>query len=176
MPNEVTTKVKFVLKNQENAEDILENILQYVAGVYEGASFGKEAIRHIDFRKIIPEPNNMFYGNLGKEELKMCKQEGLTPWMEWHIEHWGTKWNAYNTKSNEQDALQFDTAWKHPFPIMRKISELFPNVEIEVVYAEESEGYNLGAYSIKGGSIIFHKEFLPGSEEAKLFTFAVREI
>lgn len=70
--------------------------------------------------------------------------------LEWNRKHWGTKWNSYSFELIEE-GCKFDTAWTHPLPIIGKLSEMHPNEEIEVLYADEDIGYNLGHYKIKNG-------------------------
>ena len=42
--------------------------------------------------RIIPEPEGLFMGDLGVEEMKKYKDNN---WYDWRIKHWNTKWNAY---------------------------------------------------------------------------------
>lgn len=82
----------------------------------------------IDFEKIIPQPENMFRGNLGKKEKEECRKMGRPNWYDWQSEYWGTKWNAYQTVivRRDKDAihLKFETAWATPIPIIKKLKEI----------------------------------------------------
>jgi hypothetical protein len=61
-----------------------------------------------DFNKIIPEP---------KPEVE--------DWYGWRVENWGTKWEGYDGRFNEdQTALSFSTAWSPPLPIIKKLAEI----------------------------------------------------
>lgn len=75
---------------------------------------------------------------------------GSTDPLEWNRNHFGTKWNAYNTEVINDDCskVQFDTAWNHPFPIIKALSKLHPTEEISIEFADEDVGYNCGAYTI----------------------------
>lgn len=70
--------------------------------------------------------------------------------------YWGTKRNAYgqNAKDNTPTKLIFQTAWKHPIPIIKTLSEKFPEHEIKVNFADEDIGKNCGYYTIKNGFFI----------------------
>lgn len=78
---------------------------------------------------------------------------GHPTWYEWSSANWGTKWNAYD-QDNKEDELIFETAWKHPRPIIEKLSLMFPIVRMDVLYADEDYGSNYGAYSIQNGIVI----------------------
>lgn len=86
--------------------------------------------------------------------LKNYREHGYFHCMDFNREEWGTKWNAYNCDIKGETA-SFETAWSHPHPVIKKLSEMFPDVEIEVKYADEDFGNNLGSYSIKNGEKVF---------------------
>lgn len=91
------------------------------------------------------------------EFLKMLsnyREHGYFHCMDFNRAEWGTKWNAYNCEVIEGVA-SFETAWSHPNPVIKKLSEMFPDVEIEIEYADEDFGNNLGSYSIKNGVQVF---------------------
>lgn len=85
--------------------------------------------------------------------------------IDWSRKNWGTKWNGYNFELTD-DGCKFDTAWTHPFPIIWKLSEMFPDDEIEILYADEDIGNNLGHYKIKNGkcTIIVDEEKMSAKE------------
>ena len=70
---------------------------------------------------------------------------------EWCTTNWGTKWDAYEQVNYDFDSFGFDTAWSHPFPIITKLSEMYPDITIEVTYADEDMGSNAGKYQIQNG-------------------------
>lgn len=51
------------------------------------------------------------------------------------------------------DGCVFDTAWRHPFPLIDKLSKMYPEEVIEVTFADEDIGYNLGQYTIRNGNV-----------------------
>lgn len=83
---------------------------------------------YFDFEEIIPQPDNIFRGNLGREEEEMCRREGRPTWYDWNRKNWGTKWNAYSFSVAERYeggiALRFETAWAHPVPIIKAIEKM----------------------------------------------------
>jgi len=95
----------------------------------------------LDFNKIIPQPDNIFNGNLGDEERKMCLEQNRPNWYDWNIKNWGTKWGAYSfsLKEDDENMLSFDfqTAWNFPKPIIDKVFEIFNDCEIDYLAVDE---------------------------------------
>lgn len=88
-----------------------------------------------------------------EEEKELLKKFGASDWYKWNIKNWGTKWNAYDIIT-EYNELEFQTAWSTPVPIFEALSKIFPNVIINVRYADEDIGSNCGSYELKNGKII----------------------
>jgi len=134
MPNHVTTKVRISAKM--GLKEFLKKI----------GSTSDEEHRIIDFKKIIPPPENMFTGNLGDTDREQCAIEGRPNWYDWQTENWGTKWNAYDIcLVDEWDGgdcceieLQFDTAWCFPAPI---IDALRAWPEVDAIYGNFIEEF-----------------------------------
>lgn len=92
---------------------------------------------------------------------------------EWAYKHWDTKWNAYEIEKVSPTELQFQTAWSHPFPIIRELSKRFLNDEIEVIYASEDYGRHCGSYTIKNGQMIRYFQYNDGSYDARKYSATV---
>lgn len=90
---------------------------------------------------------------------------GACDWYGWQIQNWDTKWNACESIELE-GGFEFQTAWSTPYAIFQKLSVLFPEVEIEVRYADEDFGYNVGEYTLLNGSEINTNIPNGGSQEA----------
>lgn len=131
MPNHVTNRIQFY-GEQENIDKIMELIK------------GEES--WIDFEKIIPMPDNIFRGNLGPEERAIY---GSNNWYDWCRANWGTKWNAYSDCfDKENNAIEFDTAWSCPIPVLDALAELCykHNVSFTGKWADEDCGFNVGVF------------------------------
>lgn len=78
---------------------------------------------------------------------------GTTNWYEWSLMYWGTKWNAYGFDYFEQypDEITFQTAWSSPLLLFTKLSTLFPDITIEITYADEDAGSNTGIIYLENG-------------------------
>ena len=94
------------------------------------------------------------------------KKFGHCDWYGWQTANWGTKWNAYEQYSNDDNVIEFDTAWSTPHALLEKLSELFPQVTFEVEYADEDFGYNVGRYVLLNGETIEQNIPDGGTQEA----------
>lgn len=89
---------------------------------------------------------------------KACKayeETGYCYWYDWNIAYWGTKWGAYDQPDKRtkisKGIIWFQTAWSAPVRIMVKLTDLFPDVEFLLSYADEDTGYNAGFVRCKDG-------------------------
>ncbi len=90
--------------------------------------------------------------NFTKAAANVAKY-GYATWYNWSVDMWGTKWNAYRTKT-EDGEIWFQTAWSAPRGLIRKLSEMFPRVTIELTCASEDSGYHVGVFKYEGGVIV----------------------
>ena len=126
----------------------------------------------IDFNRIIPQPDDIFQGELSTEARE--KSHGRN-WYDWSIENWGTKWNALDFEdTGNNNIISFQTAWSFPFPVILAIKDnlIVPNnldVTMRIAYADEDIGNNLGAVLINKDSINL-ADFEEGSPSAINFS------
>lgn len=136
----------FSLEVSGKKEDVQE-FVQNVKGSKDYETEGYE----FDFNHFIPQPENIFRGNLGQKEEKYCEDNGLPNWYRWNIDNWGTKWNASvddtwvisdleNVYSHHYDMR---TAWADPRPIIIKMIEKYPHLDFEIQGEEESSAYGI---------------------------------
>lgn len=180
MPNHIANIITI-----NESEERVQKFLEAVKGAESG----------FDFNKIIPMPEDLnidssssgdrgmefLMGNksalniyndkrreeairLGGKYLVNLALYGAKDWYDWRRPHWGTKWNAYDVEV-EGNQIFFNTAWSTPEPIFRKLAEMFPDYNIEVVYADEDCGYNAGRFSIEDGECMRYDE-IGESDEA----------
>jgi hypothetical protein len=139
-PNHVLNYLKFKIKKPDDAYYILNRI----------ASQFDDNLYHIDFNKIISEPKT-------KEEcpdwalvdvtshISIREDKPWFNWYKWHLEIWGTKWNAYDSYTKigkSYITFVFQTAWTSPTPIINKLADL--GFDIIYKYADEDYGHNCG--------------------------------
>lgn len=114
----------------------------------------------VDFGKVLPAPpdddpvftceRSEYKNDAGEVTGVGYGLIGYSP-LDWMRQHWGTKWNAYDTVRMSETELRFDTAWSHPYPVILALSERFPDSQIVVLYADEDLGHNAGIYAISNG-------------------------
>ena len=112
----------------------------------------------------------------GRQAFRNIQQYGFPTWYEWSINNWGTKWNAYDCieledASEEMNELCFNTAWSAPHPILSKLAQMYPDVEIEHEWADEDFGHNLGRVKYKGDTIL--EEYIPETTK-EAYEFALK--
>ena len=142
MPNHIRNELKFK-GNCLKIKSLLECIADKEIG-----------IGSIDFNKIIPMPDTIQNSN-GDE------------WYWWSVENWGTKWNAYEQESLDDDDLEllnenengtitiwFQTAWSAPHKVIEALAKFDPDIQISHYWADEDIGYNCGKALYVGGEVI----------------------
>ena len=151
--------------------------------VYTAGRSDKEALKALE--NIPTESENAFLcqrtdikrdeWELGKTAWQNIRKYGAPTWYEWSITNWGTKWNAYGyeegTDYSACDELTFQTAWSAPHPILRKLSEMFPEIVFKHQWADEDIGMNCGERCYLGGEKI--DEFIPEGIRATEFALEV---
>lgn len=90
-----------------------------------------------------------------KEQWDLKGKYGADNWYDWHIHNWGTKWDCYDHRGEGDDSfIIFETAWSTPIRALLELSRQFDDVTIEVRYADEDFGSNVGTYTLQGGEIV----------------------
>lgn len=95
---------------------------------------------------------------LGVQAINNVKDYGYPTWYEWHINNWGTKWNADSTVSPlvDDNKIYFLTAWAAPHKVIDKLAKMHPDIEIQHVWADEDFGQNCGGCEYKNGIPTYH--------------------
>ena len=91
---------------------------------------------------------------LAKIALDNIKKYGHKNWYDWNLANWGTKWDVCNPSvqtTNNEITLKFETAWSTPELIFKKLAEQYPDLMIDIDYADEDLGHNCGNYSYVDG-------------------------
>ena len=147
MPNHVRNVVKISKIKPKEIDMVLDMIATPMcapAPVIEDMDY------MIDFNKIIPEPKDESecpdeYKVNKESRVELLKDRPWFDWYKWHINHWGTKWGAYDSYTKiGKTYIQFvfSTAWASPMPIIYKLGIL--GYDINVKYADEDYGVNCG--------------------------------
>lgn len=105
---------------------------------------------------------------LGKSAFRNIQKYGAPTWYEWSIQHWGTKWNAYQCRplNEKDDTMEFLTANGSVPKLVATISRKYPNQKITYRWADENLGHNVGEIVFKNGEQIEMDIFANGSRAA----------
>lgn len=97
-----------------------------------------------------------------------CLQKyGTDNWYDWSIEHWGTKWDAYDCQGSPQEGtLIFFTAWNPPDEIIKALCKKYPNSDLDWFYEEEGMQFAGHCYAGENGEVI-NKECAVSNYEAE---------
>lgn len=134
----------------------------------------------LDFNKLIPYPEHFklldtaaekWEKNHQSDPFKNRPDDGYNSGgYAWCIENWNTKWNAYSISGPIWDSrklkgfrkahILFETAWTPPLPIIERLHELFPDIDITLNYFEQGAQFAGELYFIR-------KEYLEEDEEPK---------
>lgn len=111
---------------------------------------------------------------LGHKLIMNEKLHGASTWYDWCVDNWGTKWNACDPDVGAEQ-ITFETAWSGVPDLMLKLSEKFPDHEIDYAWADENTGYNVGKFTFKNGQVVDRTDYKDGSKEAFELAFELTE-
>lgn len=134
MPNYTTN----ILRVHGELKEI-DRLREFVEGRYQA----------FDFDKIIPMPKELDIEEIDPADAELMQKRaynlekyGFSSWYDWRKKHWGTKWNCRECDEKwlmkfGDACIKFKTAWCPPIPIINKLRELFPNLQIFCRYNNE---------------------------------------
>lgn len=132
---------------------------------------------YLDLKSIIPEPKtpeecDPVFVIKPDEDAHLIQPEGREwfDWYIWHCRYWGTKWNTSDgyfedMVDNGFITLWFYTAWSPCINPIRKLIEMYPDLEFEYYYFEPGMCFC--------GSIDKYDEFYSDAEQ-EVREFSVR--
>ena len=146
MPNWCENKLIINSKDKIALEDFVKKVEDILELKDENDKIQK--IKTVlSFNSLVPIPENQ------KEN-----------WYEWHLQHWGTKWDLapeeiQREKTNERTyKYYFDTAWGPPDKWLETIGKLYPTINFKLKYEEPGMGF-------KGIMTSINREFEDIEEE-----------
>ena len=93
--------------------------------------------------------------NLGIAAVSNRHYYNAATWYDWTAKNWGTTSLGYKFDKNEnQNELNFKTAWTAPKGIVRNLSKIHPDLEFQITWADEDFGQNCGVETYKNGEVI----------------------
>lgn len=80
-----------------------------------------------------------------EEEEKEIAALGCTSWYDWAIDHWDTKWNAYDDEVIDDDEnsyiISFHTAWGPPEAVIHELRRQYPDAYITGYFVGEGNEF-----------------------------------
>jgi len=108
----------------------------------------------LSLASLYPILEGVYQGDLGPEE---SQRYGKNNWRDWCITHWGTKWDADATLTNETPdilAYGFESAWSPPVAWLTKVARDFPRLRFTLSYYEPGMGFAGTAIAEQGKLIV----------------------
>lgn len=122
----------------------LEGPRSVVRGLWEEVQ-GREGL----LAALVPPPETMYEGDLGRAERAMCEEQGIPNWKDWQTKHWGTKWEvsigglAYREGGDVATIEgRFESAWGPPLVAYDGFLGRVEGCSIEASYWEP--GFDFG--------------------------------
>lgn len=168
----------FLVLKEQKKYDVLQNFKKYILEHNENFSLNTlRAVKKMFNDLCLPKEGEITDKENALLAIECFEKYGYIGWYDFRINQWGTKWNAYNVEKSDKNSIIFDTAWTTPYPVIKKLSEKFPDVEFYVKFADEDAfGGNNGEYAFgneNNGKIRYiteesnKKEFVELFEELK---------
>ncbi len=103
-----------------------------------------DGVKHSAWTTDTDASGKTFERPFNDEERQELQNIGFNNWYDWACKNWGTKWKASDvdvTDCSEHGYAEilFNTAWCAPIPILKKIREMFPQLEIECRWRDEDD-------------------------------------
>lgn len=134
-------------------------IIDALVGNHFSSKWPEEVFRRVsDWMKDASKPEKDKAYADGRQYVSNYEKYGAATWYGWCIRNWGTKWNAGETVILDRDTIRFETAWSNPAPVIQKLGEMYPAIEIEHWWADEDAGSNTG-----------HRTLFDGGERVECF-------
>lgn len=141
MPNHITNRL-CITGPKKDREAFLATLKNKVDG---------ENPKQFSLGQIVPMPESIFRGNLGRAEE--IAYPGELNWYGWSCANWGTKWDCYEVRKPEigdkSIKLEFQTAWSPPAEWMVKASKAFPTLKFCNKWKDE--GGPSGTHTLRNG-------------------------
>lgn len=152
MPNWVDNNLT-IYGTKEQIEKVKGQVSQTTTSRWGNKKESEKPI--FSFFNIIPPPEDKIDEYFGVHGYSEGEKKGDTEynWYNFNNREWGTKWDACESSIEEESencvTYFFQTAWSPPTPVIQKLSEQNPELDITLRFVEE-QGWG-GENSYKDG-------------------------
>ncbi len=118
-------------------------------------SSGKTSLENFIDEILTKRPNNDC-GDLMYENEQV---HGFPTWREYVKKNWGLGNNAsYGSNMFNINTISLSTFYKYPKPIIKKLSQMFPDDLIEIKYASDTPGEYVKSFKMINGQIVSNEK------------------
>lgn len=93
----------------------------------------------------------------GQQRIETIKLYGVADWHQWRCKNWGTRGHRRDVRiernSPTEACLKFETAWDPPVPVIVRLAEMFPMVDVGLYFVEMGRGFE-GHVTLVNGVMI----------------------
>lgn len=104
--------------------------------------------------------------DLGGKYVSNLLKYGATSWYDWCCREWLSKWGAYDADPYVNNTMCFKSANASIAPVITKLAEMYPDIDIEYKWSDEDFGRNVGVMKFSGGKMVLNHTPSDYSEEA----------
>lgn len=150
MPNWVMNEI-FVDSDEDYVKLLNATSSISPAKLSYGNILHRPMINYMDLNKIVPMPDTVYQGSLGKDEEYIYGTDNC--WYDWSLNNWGTKWNTNPDDVYLGDkSIIFMTPWSAVPRVIGILSQQ-TGLNIGYKYADEDAGMNTGNFRFENGRI-----------------------
>ena len=132
----------------------------FVSGINTYRDGSERPYFYFDFNNIVPEPKT-------EEECPDCYNLNIAPddsiqinpdkpwfnWYEWKYDVWGTKWNGFECKIINDNAIKFETAWSPAYGVMEELSKTHYKDRVLLLFYNDEFDYSWYVNEYRNGNI-----------------------
>lgn len=132
----------------------------FVSGVETFRDGSERPYFYFDFNNIIPEPEteeecpDRYNLNITPDDsIQIRTDKPWFNWYEWKYDTWGTKWNGFECKIINDDAIKFETAWSPADGVMQELSKTYYKDRVLLLFYNDEFDCNWYVNEYRNGDI-----------------------
>ena len=132
----------------------------FVSGVETFRDGSERPYCTLDFRKIVPEPEteeecpDRYNRNIIPDDsIQTDSDKPWFNWYNWRVDTWGTKWNGFECKIINDDAIKFETAWSPAEGVMQELSRTYYKDRVLLLFYNDEFDCNWYVNEYRNGDV-----------------------
>ena len=165
---EICSNVKNILADEKINSYLTKDQIKKTANRFRDYLAANDA-PYEDFKSYMMQTGKYFADNIDHMIPVACQ--------DFRHKEWNTKWDAFNFYEYDGgQSITFFTAWNPPIPIIKKLSEWYPDIPILHQWADEDFGFNVGEVEYYKNEKSMEKDPANESKEAFEMSAAIWDI